>query len=229
MGACLRQVVAGVLAIAAAAELRAQTMTDAISREFTVYVDTSSYPPITDASSREFTVYVGTQPLRVQTDAVSREFTVFLDAAAATGITDAISREFTVYHGTQPLRVQTDAVSREFTVFFDSAASAGITDAISREFTVYHGSQPLRPQVDAITREFTVFVGEFEKCLFDLNVDGIVNAADFQLVAACLNGPGISNTGCNQAHFNRADFDNDGDFDLPDFARFQAAIGAICQ
>ncbi len=207
--------------------VRAQNQSDAISREFTVYVDDSTYPAIEDSWSREFTVYVGTQPLRVQTDAITDEFTVFFDAGAAGGITDTNSREFTVYNGTQPLRQQTDAVSREFTAYADPLGTV-IFDAISLEFTTYVGTQPLREIVDAVTREFSVYVGEFQACILDLNTDGTVNLADFELVATCLNGPAVPNLDCSQVHFNRVDFDDDGDFDMADFAHFQIAIGAVC-
>jgi hypothetical protein len=112
----------GVLALLfLAIATQAQMQTDAISREFTVFVD-SAPPHPSDAESREFTVYVGNQPLRIQTDAVSHEFTAFVDSAPPNS-TDAISREFTVYFGNQPLRIQVDAVTREFTVQFQNGCT----------------------------------------------------------------------------------------------------------
>ena len=81
-------------------------------------------------------------------------------------------------------------------------------------------------------------------CLYDLNYDGIVNAADdplapgpladldadlardagdFALFALAMGGPKITAppAGCGLGLFSRADFDADADVDLADFARFQ--------
>ncbi len=57
---------------------------------------------------------------------------------------------------------------------------------------------------------------------------GPLSFADFELAAPCLNGPDTPNSDCNQADFDRADVDDDGDFDLADFVRFQLAIGTQC-
>ena len=84
-------------------------------------------------------------------------------------------------------------------------------------------------------------------CLYDLNYDGIVNAADdplapgpladlnadmqvdaadFALFALAMGGPKITAppAGCGLALFGRADFNADADVDLADFARFQTAF-----
>ena len=176
------------LAVACGPRADAQVQTDAISREFTVWVDNlDSNPPITDSVSREFTVYVGTQPLRPQTDAVSREFTAWVgDFSNDPPNADAISREFTVYIGTQPLRPQTDAVSREFTAYVDPLGT-GVFDAVSREFTVYTGLQPLREQTDCWSREFTVT--NYPEGWADVNCDLFVNGLDIHAFVLALLDP----------------------------------------
>jgi len=60
----------------------------------------------------------------------------------------------------------------------------------------------------------------------DLNADGIVNDADLIGFAWCMGGPGTAPPGgCDPQQFARADFDNDGDLDLADFAQFSRYAG----
>ncbi len=66
---------------------------DAISREFTVFVEQAT--SIIDAISREFTVF--NDEAAHPTDAVSREFTVFNDIVNPVKFTDAVSREMTAF------------------------------------------------------------------------------------------------------------------------------------
>ena len=59
--------------------------------------------------------------------------------------------------------------------------------------------------------------------LADLNADMHVDAADFALFALAMGGPKVTAppADCGLAMFGRADFDADADVDLADFARFQ--------
>lgn len=197
---------------------RGQLATDAISREFTVYVDQASYPPQTDAMSRELTVYVGNQPLREQTDAVTREFTVYIDAATASGITDAVTREFSVYVGNQPLRNQTDAVSREFTVDVDVDGDFYKIDAISREFTIYVGNQPLREQTDCWSREFTVTT--YPPGRGDLNCDFYADGRDIPFLIFALMDPAGYQAALPFCEIVRGDMNFDGNVDQADIEPF---------
>lgn len=205
----------------ASAPARAQAPTDAISREFTVYVDMAVYPPKTDAVSREFTAYVGTQPLRTQTDAVTREFTVYVDSAGP-GPSDAITREFTVYVGNQPLRMQTDAVSREFTVDVDDTGGFYKVDAISREFTIYVGNQPLRVQTDCWSREFTVTT--YPPGRADLSCDNSADGLDIQFFVFALLDPAGFVAAYPFCDINRADMDLNGVVDYADVEPFVALL-----
>lgn len=59
-------------------------------------------------------------------------------------------------------------------------------------------------------------------CLFrfvrpDFNMDGLVNAADWEIFEACASGPSVAYTG----DCGKADFDTDSDVDQADFAVFQ--------
>jgi hypothetical protein len=59
----------------------------------------------------------------------------------------------------------------------------------------------------------------------DIDRDGDIDALDYELLAACLAGPGVTDmpAGCPALLFQRIDLDGDADVDLPDFAIFQAA------
>ena len=61
----------------------------------------------------------------------------------------------------------------------------------------------------------------------DLNGDCSCNLGDIALLAECLSGPDALSppVDCALAQFARADFDNDGDVDLHDVARFQLGFG----
>lgn len=219
-----RQIVWILLAFAMAftnASVRAQTPTDAISREFTAYVDNTTNPTQTDATSREFTIYVGNQPLRTQTDAVTREFTVYVDSAGP-GPSDAITREFTVYVGNQPLRTQTDAVSREFTVDVDANVDFWRVDAVSREFTIYVGNQPLRVQTDCWSREFTVTT--YPPGRADLSCDNAANGLDIPFFIFALLDPAGFVAAYPFCDINRADMDLNGVVDLADVEPFVSLL-----
>jgi hypothetical protein len=60
----------------------------------------------------------------------------------------------------------------------------------------------------------------------DLNWDGVVNNADFNVFADCIAGPDVTSppAGCDAGAFSRADLDTDDDVDLADFADFQEAF-----
>lgn len=104
------------------------SITDAVSREVSVFNDTSGPPSdnlgILDAVSREVSVFNGAgnpDPNLDILDAVSREVSIFNDTSGSGGpgvnITDANSREVSVFNGS-------------------STAGASITDAVSREVSV---------------------------------------------------------------------------------------------
>ncbi len=93
---------------------------------------------LTDAVSREFTVFNNQHYTVAFTDAVSREFTVFNNQHYTVATTDAVSREFTVFNNQHYTVAFTDGISREFTVFNNGSFTVAITDAVSREFTVYN-------------------------------------------------------------------------------------------
>ncbi len=175
------------LAIAAAitnAAALVQTPTDAISREFTVYVDSAGPGSGGDAISREFTVYVGNQPLRTQTDAVSREFTVDVDPGGGFFRVDAVSREFTIYVGNQPLRVQTDCWSREFTVTTYPPGRAdpscdNSADGIDIQFFIFALLDPAG------------YMAAYPFCDInraDMDLNGVVDLADVEPFVALLLG-----------------------------------------
>jgi len=62
----------------------------------------------------------------------------------------------------------------------------------------------------------------------DFNEDGVVDSDDFTLELPCFAGPGVPNTGCAAALFGLADFDDDDDIDMHDFAEFQRLVGSVC-
>ena len=61
----------------------------------------------------------------------------------------------------------------------------------------------------------------------DLDHSGTVNLGDLAILADCLGGPGGDDrsSACSDEHQQRADFDDDGDVDLRDFAVFAVAFG----
>lgn len=70
--------------------------------------------------------------------------------------------------------------------------------------------------------------GSNQSQMAELEVQLPASPADFDLIAPCLAGPDLPNPGCNSAVFLRADFDEDGDNDLADFADFQRRVGVSC-
>jgi len=111
-----------------------EPVTDAVSREFSVYTGVTSLPlEVTSVAGREFTVYAGTTEGEAPVDfAAGREFTVYAGAIVSGGApADAVAREFTVSVG-------------------DPAALLPPSDAPSREFSIYI------PQADLQATSFTV-------------------------------------------------------------------------
>jgi hypothetical protein len=82
--------------------------------------------------------------------------------------------------------------------------------------------------VDFTSRNLLVFAPQIS-CgtpAQDADNDGDIDMADFELLAACLNGPGTAWAAApNQAACVCLDADDDGDVDLIDFAGLQAAFG----
>ncbi len=60
----------------------------------------------------------------------------------------------------------------------------------------------------------------------DLDWNGVVDHADFVVIADCMSGPNVTSppAGCDAGAFSRADLDIDEDVDLADFAEFQVAF-----
>lgn len=195
----------------------AQSPIDAVSREFTIFVNDAVDPMQTDIVSREFTIYVGNQPLRIQTDAVTQEFTLFVDSAGQ-GPPDANSREFTLYVGNQPLRDLTDSVTHEFTVQVEPDGGFFRTDSITQEFTIYVGNQPLRDQTDCWSREFTVTT--FPPSRADLSCDNSANGIDVHFFVFALLDPAGFIAAFPLCDINRADMDLNGVVNLADVEPF---------
>jgi hypothetical protein len=61
----------------------------------------------------------------------------------------------------------------------------------------------------------------------DVNADGLVTFDDLALFAGCMAGPEVGQPpGCDPATWGRADLDDDGDVDLPDFAALACRAGS---
>ena len=56
----------------------------------------------------------------------------------------------------------------------------------------------------------------------DLNGDGVVGAADWDLFEGCASGPGVDHDGSDTC--GRADFDDDNDVDQADFGVFERCL-----
>lgn len=156
---------------AAARPAHAQTQTDAISREVSVYNDLSS---------------------TMQTDAVSREVSLYNNLSTPIDMqTDAVSREVSLYNNlSPPLDMPTDAVSREVSLY-NNLQSTSPTDAISREVSVeavIHCTGDFDGDFAVTTADITAFVNVLtgvdthpaRRDAADINCDGVPNAKDIQ-------------------------------------------------
>ncbi len=148
----------------------AQTPTDAISREVSLYNDLSPDAP-TDAISREVSIYNNlTPPIDMPTDAISREVSLYNMAFAA-----------------EP----TDAVSREVSIYNQSIPESQVLDAISRELSVQaviHCTGDFNGDFDVTTADISAFAQVLtgadthpaRRDAADVNCDGSANGNDIQ-------------------------------------------------
>jgi hypothetical protein len=101
-----------------------------------------------------------------------------------------------------------ESLLESFQVFADpahgdfrlSAAAVDILHTLS--FPI--GATPIPPQISA-----------------DLDDDGDVDLADWEIFTACLTGPASANPPCAPNVITNADASGDGDLDLEDFAAWQ--------
>lgn len=116
---------AGLVCTALAVQLSADEVevTDAISREISIFNDLSGTPEASDSISREVSIF---------NDLVGDEFFA----------TDAVGRELSTFNDlTGPEFAINDAIGREISTFNDLVESEIVaTDAISREFSVQTGT-----------------------------------------------------------------------------------------
>ena len=74
----------------------------------------------------------------------------------------------------------------------------------------------------------TKYAGTTPPIPADLDGDGHVDLADFNIFARCCGGPDVvaPPPSCHPSDFNSADLDADDDVDIDDFAAFQTCFGA---
>ncbi len=67
-------------------------------------------------------------------------------------------------------------------------------------------------------------------CPGDINLDGVVDLADFALFAVSMGGPGVTEPTAevDPVQFVISDLDEDGDVDADDFSEFQLRFGTLC-
>jgi hypothetical protein len=95
-------------------------------------------PPvtITDIVSREFTLRNAAVAAIAFEDVISREFTLRNEPDAPAVFEDVLSREFTLRNSSAAPIEFADVISREFALRNTPAVPSGITDVVSREFTL---------------------------------------------------------------------------------------------
>ncbi|NLX23279.1 MAG: hypothetical protein GXY55_16630 [Phycisphaerae bacterium] len=117
---------------------------------------------ITDAVTREFSVYNGSlEPVEV-TDAVTREFSVYNGSLEPVEVTDSVTREFSLYNGSLgPVEV-TDAVTREFSVFKHGAVSRKTHGSVGTFDVAVHVPGAVEPRQAGPTKLIVTFNQEVQ-------------------------------------------------------------------
>jgi hypothetical protein len=234
------------LALTAIAVLAAYLSLTAGVREFAGDSRELEYFDVTDAIAREFSVHARHLESFDVTDALAREFSVDVRELQTFEVTDAVAREFSVDVREVEVFVVTDAIAREFTVDARRVEDFAVTDAVAQEFSVFVASPKLtasaiadgggtlagdgftlrgtigQPDVKKLTADDYILRGGFwpGQDVGDLDGDGDVDLADYEVFENCMTGPGVpKQLGCRAA-----DLDGDGDVDLADYGIFQEIL-----
>ncbi|MFH1279223.1 MAG: CARDB domain-containing protein [Candidatus Eisenbacteria bacterium] len=122
-GIVVRTSLAALIALFPQGPLVFAQITDATTREFTVFNNVLDHPPIDDVVSREFTIYNDLQAIPEFDDAVAREFTVFNNLFAEVALGDGFTRSSSVFNN-RVVPDGGDCANDEIAFVWDSVTTA---------------------------------------------------------------------------------------------------------